>query len=235
MSTQLIIDVRPVEIDGKHYVGMSINGREMEQRGPYPTAAAAEAMAKELITAAQEAATKVPPRAEVAELKDDHEFIADCARYAEGVLSEQAVKKKYRFDDTTWESLGNDEKLIEAIEAEKTRRVRNGSTARERAQVLFVAAPGVLGDIMNDTGASPRHRIESARELRQVAATGPEAVPATDRFTIVINLGEDVIRVDKPIAVGVDDDGNTIDAAPQGLLAAIAANKPKGGDDGEPI
>jgi hypothetical protein len=62
MSTQLVIDIRPVEIDGKHYVSMSMNGREMEQRGPYPTAAAAEAVARELITAAQKAATKVPPR-----------------------------------------------------------------------------------------------------------------------------------------------------------------------------
>jgi hypothetical protein len=61
MSTQLIIDIRPVEIDGKHYVSMSMNGREMEQRGPYPTAAAAEAMARELIAATQEAATKAPP------------------------------------------------------------------------------------------------------------------------------------------------------------------------------
>src|SRR5262249_51582193 len=93
MSTQLVIDIRPIEIDGKHYISMNMNGRELEQRGPYPTAAAAEAMARELITAAQEAATKVPPRAEIADLKDNHEFISDCCRYNEGVLSEAAVRK----------------------------------------------------------------------------------------------------------------------------------------------
>src|SRR5262249_24485045 len=119
MSTQLVIDIRPVEIDGKHYVSMSMNGREMEQRGPYPTAAAAEAMARELITAAQEAATKVPPRAEIADLKDNREFVSDCCRFSEGVLSEAAVKKKWHFDDATWLQLGDDEKLIEAIEADK--------------------------------------------------------------------------------------------------------------------
>jgi hypothetical protein len=71
-----------------------------------------------------------------AHLEDDLEFVADCARYAEGILSEEAVKKKHHFDDDTWEKLGNNEALIEAIEAEKIRRIRNGSTKRERAQQL---------------------------------------------------------------------------------------------------
>ena len=38
-----------------------------------------------------------------------HDFIVDCARFAEGILTERAVKKKYRFDDDTWERLGSDE------------------------------------------------------------------------------------------------------------------------------
>src|SRR5262245_63580335 len=105
-------------------------------------------------------------------LIENHEFITDCARYAEGLLSEKEVKKKYRFDDQTWERLGEDEALIEAIEAEKTRRIRNGSTARERAQQLFATAPNVLGDILHDDGTSARSRIESARELRQIADSG---------------------------------------------------------------
>jgi hypothetical protein len=70
-----------------------------------------------------------------------HNFIVDCARFAEGILTERAVKKKYRFDDETWERLGSDEALIESIENEKTRRIRDGTTARERAQVLFAQAP----------------------------------------------------------------------------------------------
>jgi len=108
-------------------------------------------------------------------LIENHEFITDCARYAEGLLSEKEVKKRHRFDDDTWARLGEDEALIEAIEAEKIRRIRNGSTARERAQQLFATAPNVLGDILHDDGTSARHRIESARELRQIAANGPEA------------------------------------------------------------
>ena len=94
---------------------------------------------------------------------ENHDFVVDCARYAEGLLSEKEVKKKHHFDEATWARLGEDEALIEAIEAEKVRRIRNGDSAREKAQQLFVTAPGVLGEILHDDAVSPRHRIESAR------------------------------------------------------------------------
>jgi hypothetical protein len=169
-------------------------------------------------------------------LTENHEFITDCARYAEGLLSEKEVKKKHHFDDATWESLGNNEKLIEAIEAEKVRRIRNGSTKRERAQQLVVQAPGVLGDIMLDASASPKHRIDSAKALDAFAANGPEAAPASDRFQIIINLGDEVLHFDKSIAVAPNDvDPNDTDTTPQGLLPIIAANKRKDDGSGEPV
>ena len=169
-------------------------------------------------------------------LIENHEFITDCARYAEGLLSEQDVKKRHHFDDATWGRLGDDEALIQAIEAEKVRRIRNGSSARERAQQLFTTAPSVLGDILHDDGASPRHRIESARELRQIAANGPEAAPASDRFQITINLGADVLHFDKSIEINPNDvDPNDTDSTPQGLIPIIAANKRKDDGGGEPI
>jgi hypothetical protein len=167
---------------------------------------------------------------------EDHEFIVDLARYAEGSMTEQQVKKKYRFNDEVWARLGEDNALVERIEAERIRRVRDGSAARERAQQLFATAPGVLGDILNDDGASPRHRIESARELRQIAANGPEAAPAADRFQIIINLGGDIERYDKSIAIDPNDvDPNDIDTTPQGLLTVIAANKPRDDGSGNPL
>jgi hypothetical protein len=133
-----------------------------------------------------------------------HDFIVDCARFAEGILTEKTVKKKYRFDDNTWERLGSDEALIEAIEI---RGIRDGSTASERAQVLFAETPTVLGSILHDDDASARHRIESARELRQIAANGPEAAAAaaSDRFQIIINLGDDVLKFDKSIEINPND------------------------------
>jgi hypothetical protein len=172
-----------------------------------------------------------------AHLEDDLEFVADCCRYAENILSEAAVKKKYRFDDATWEKLGSNDALVEAIEAEKIRRIRNGSAKRERAQQLVVQAPDVLGGIMLDANASPKHRIDSAKALDAFAANGPEAAPASDRFQITINLGSDVLHFDKSIAIDANDVDpfNDTDTTPQGLLAAVAANKRKDDGGGEPV
>ena len=170
-----------------------------------------------------------------ARLEDDLEFISDLARYAEGLFSEQDVKKKHHLSADTWERLGSNEVLIEKIEAEKVRRIRNGSAKREKAQQLVVQAPDVLGGIMLDASASPKHRIDSAKALDAFAATGPESAPAGDRFVIQINLGEDTLKFSKSIIPDANDiDPYNPDTTPQGLLAAIAAKKRDGGD-GEPI
>jgi hypothetical protein len=160
-------------------------------------------------------------------LINDHDFIVDLARYAEGLLTEKEVRKKHRLGDDVWTKLGEDEALIERIEATKIARVRSGVVARERAQVLFTTTPTVLGNILNDGNISPRHKIEAAREIRAVAATGPETQPTMDRFQITINLGADeVIHLNKPIAVGVDDDGKIIDNS-----RLLTARKDDGNDE----
>jgi hypothetical protein len=171
-----------------------------------------------------------------AHLEDDHELIENLARYAEGLISKEAVKKKHHFDAATWERLGENDALVEAIEAEKLRRIRNGQAKREKSQSLVVKAPDVLSGIMLDPAASPKHRIDSAKVLDQFAANGPEAPAAADRFIIQINMGSDVLRFDKPIAVGPDDPNppNEVDTAPQELIPFITSNK-KDGDDGQPL
>jgi hypothetical protein len=164
--------------------------------------------------------------------KDDLELIADLARFAEGVLDEQTIRTKYhgRFGDDAWNSLGNDPGVVKAITLERHRRIRDGSAARERAQILFAGAPEVLGGILHDTDANPRHKIESAKEIRAIAATGPDAKPASERFIITINLGADHIETyNKSIAIDVTDtDPNDVQA-----IAAIAAAKKDRGDGGE--
>jgi hypothetical protein len=65
----------------------------------------------------------------------------------------------------------------------------------------------VLGDILHGEAVSPRHKIEAARELRAVSATGPDAASQADPFVITINVGTDTLHFDKPRAVGVDDTG----------------------------
>jgi hypothetical protein len=163
------------------------------------------------------------------------ELVEDLARFAEGILDEATIRKRYRFADEDWEKLGANDGLVEAIEARKTQRIRTGLSAKEKAQVLFASTPEVLGTILNDTNTSPRHRIESAREIRAIAATGPEATPASDRFVITINLGDDHVETFNKSRTITVDDPDDVTPAPQGLLAAIAAKKPEGGGNGEPL
>ena len=85
--------------------------------------------------------------------ENDHEFISDLARFADNLLSEAAVKKKYRLAESAWEALGSNDELVEKIEAEKIRRMRSGDTAREKAQKHYVRAPDVMATILDDTGA----------------------------------------------------------------------------------
>ena len=172
-------------------------------------------------------------------LLDNHEFIVSLARYAEGQegYTEAAVRKRFRLPDDVWTGLGNDDELVSAIAEEKAKRVRNGACARERAQQIFATAPDVLGKILNDDSASPRHRIEASKELRTVAANSPEAAPASDeRFQITIVLSADEkIHIDKAIGKVDAHAGEIIDHAPQDLLPIIAANKRTDDGNGEPL
>jgi hypothetical protein len=156
------------------------------------------------------------------------ELVADLARFSEELVSEKALRKKYRLDERMWETLGENDRLVELIENEKVRRVRDGSTKRERAQQLVVKAPGVLGEIMTDPNANPRHRIDSAKVLDDFAANGPQAAAAEARFIIQIDLGGGHVEsFSKPFAVGVED-GDTFRPTPPEVLAAITAKKNEG-------
>ena len=156
--------------------------------------------------------------ADAGSLIENHEFVTDLARYAEGLYSEAAVKKKYHFDDATWASLGNDDALVEAIEAEKIRRIRNGSAKREKAQAHIVKAPDILNTIMSDETANARHRVDSIKALDSLADNGPRATPAMDRFVINIDLTADAkLRSAEPDP----NDVIVIDATPRKTPAAI--------------
>ena len=124
------------------------------------------------------------------DLANNSELIADLARFSEGVLTEQQIRRKWRpLDNNVWDA--PDDALVDAVEAERVRRVRSGRAAREKAQNLAVQAPDILGTIMTNDGNSPRHRIEAAKELRVVADNGPEVAPAAnvEKFLIRIDLG----------------------------------------------
>jgi hypothetical protein len=119
-------------------------------------------------------------------------FVADCVRHTESLLSDGDIKSKWTLTDEDWQRLADNAPLLQAVRAERERRIINGDAAREGAQRYFAKAPTVLGDILANEQVSPRHRIEAARELRQVAGNGPDTVPgAGEKFVITINLGGD--------------------------------------------
>jgi hypothetical protein len=164
---------------------------------------------------------------------EDDELIENLARFADGTLSEAAVKSRHHLSNEDWAALGESDRLVELVEACKLRRIRNGTTKRERAQIEIVDAPPILGGIMRDPNTNARHIIDSVKALDALASTGAETAAAGARFEITINLGADHIeRYSKSIAIDVNDtDPNHVD--PTNVIAAITMNKSKGGGDGE--
>ena len=86
----------------------------------------------------------------------------------------EAVRKKYQLAESSWHAFGGNDGLVEKIEAEKIRRIRDGSSKRERAQLLVVKAPNVVGNIMDDASASPPHSGRD-QDADGFAANGPGA------------------------------------------------------------
>ena len=127
-------------------------------------------------------------------LLDNFELIQDLARYAEGLFTRAQVKKKWRklVSNEMWDTLEHDDELVDAIEAEEVRRVRDGSFKRERAQQHITKGPDVLESIMSDPKQSAKHRIDSAKALDQFAGNTPDAAEQPDRIIIRIDMGADV-------------------------------------------
>jgi len=131
------------------------------------------------------------------------QFVTDAVRAAEGLCSDKDLVEKYEIEPEEWRNITKNTTLIRAIQDERVRRVRNGSAAREAAAQHFIEAPAVLSEILTDRSENPRHRIESARELRATATSGAGAKNSADAgptFKIVINLGSDTEVYEKEIA-----------------------------------
>ena len=140
----------------------------------------------------------------------DKAFITDCARNVEGLRSDQEIKDNWGLDEQGWASLAENIPLLNAIKAERQRRIRSGEAARESAQQHFARAPSILARILEDEGVSPRARIEAARELRQAAGDARENSGTGEKFIIMIDLGEDhrlVKEFNQPVRIPCDDGG----------------------------
>jgi hypothetical protein len=172
--------------------------------------------------------------------EDNHEFVVDLCRFRENLLTEKFIRRKYRLDNATWERLGSDEgnTLVEKIEEESIRRVRDGSAKREKSQQLITKAPGILDSIATDSNASPRHRVDAIKTLDSFCANGPgDTAQARTRFVIRIDLtagGGDTLTFDKSVTINADDvDPNDTGTAP--MIAAITTKKSTDGGNGNAI
>jgi hypothetical protein len=101
-------------------------------------------------------------------------FVIDCARNTEGLIPDAEIRNKYGLSAKDWDRLADNKPLLQAVRAERERRIRTGEAATESARHHYVKAPRVLGTILADDQIAPRHRIEAAKELRQAAGNGPE-------------------------------------------------------------
>jgi hypothetical protein len=135
-------------------------------------------------------------------------FITECSRNIEGLRSDREIKEAWDLDDGEWIALAENKPLLNAIKIEREKRIRNGEAAREAAQLYFAKAPAVLNEILQNATVSPRHRIEAAKELRQVAADVREHTASGEKFSIVIDLGGDcqlVREFEQPARLRSDD------------------------------
>jgi len=167
----------------------------------------------------QRTAALIPAPTDAESLHTNFEFLNDCCRYSENLLSQEDIRKKWKLTDEDWERAGSDDVLARAIEETKTQRVRSGASKRERAQQHIVKAPDILEKIMSDDSANARHRVDSIKALDALADPGPQPVLPVEKFIITIDLSADTK------AKGLESnpaDVLTIDATPLKTPAAIA-------------
>jgi hypothetical protein len=126
-----------------------------------------------------------------AQSRENLELISDLCRFAEGLVTEAAVRKRWRLEEKDWIAL-NDDEVVRAVEEERVRRIRSGAAKREKAQLHVVRAPDVLERILSNERASPRHRIDAAKTLDDLAGFAPQRPGVEqDRVIIRIDLGAD--------------------------------------------
>ena len=135
------------------------------------------------------------------------QFVTDCVSCAESLMTDKELVASYAISPADWSNISNDAALGRAIRAERDRRVRNGTAAREMASKHFVKAPTILDRIMTDEDANMRHRIDAVKEMRAIA-TPPENrnnQPDAGRFVIQINIGGESHVYNKSIAPTPND------------------------------
>jgi hypothetical protein len=140
-------------------------------------------------------------------------FISDCCRNKERILNDDLLSQKYGITLDDLKKIGADPAVRLAVNAESERRIHNGDAARESAAKVFADAPSILGQILKSEAASPRHRIEAARELRAIAQPGTEKADTAGKVIVHIDLGSDKLLFEKQVApLTIEQAKESIDA-----------------------
>src|SRR5215471_3252798 len=145
-------------------------------------------------------------------LHNNFELITDLARYGEGLFTRAQVKRKWRklVSDQMWEDLESDDVLVDMIEAEKVRRIRDGSCKRERAQLLVADKPQILSDIATNPKSNAKHRVDAIKVLDSLTGNPAEA-EQRDRVVITIRLDKE----EQQLVIDAAVKPNPIDVTPQ--------------------
>jgi hypothetical protein len=168
-------------------------------------------------------------------LMTDAGLIEDLCRFADNILTEKQVRRKWHVaDDAIWHAMGTDTEFVERVELERTRRIRSGATKRELAQLHIVKGPAVLDNIISDPKANPRHKVDAIKALDQLAGFTPQTSHNDmDRFIIKIDLGadlrakglpsdpKDVLIVDVTPNPTKNSNPNTVDTIPDNTVDTI--------------
>jgi hypothetical protein len=201
-TTMIAISVEPIEIDGKHFVEVTMGGRKLKKRGPYINADKAKAEADRIISEWAPAVPAITSDTVILHGKpvaldghEGHQFVIDCTRAGEGLITDAVLQEMYEISPENWAQIDKNPALIKAIRDTRKSRIRSGAAAREAACEYYAKAPTAMNAIMTDNKSPARHRIEAAKEIRQQAVGGDgveSTAEATERFVININLGADV-------------------------------------------
>jgi hypothetical protein len=106
---------------------------------------------------------------------EDDELIENLARFADGTLSEAAVKSRHHLSNEDWAALGESDKLVELVEACKLRRIRSGATKRERAQSRSSMRPQFSAELC--VTPTPTNGTGSIQSKHSMHLPAPELKP----------------------------------------------------------
>jgi hypothetical protein len=141
---------------------------------------------------------------------DDDELVENLARFSDGTLTEAMVRARHHLSNEDWAAMGENDQLVERVEARKLARIRSGRTKRELAQREIVDAPPILGKLMRSLDTNPRHVIDSIKVLDGLATGGGSEAAGTGAiFEIRIDMtadgGDLVAHYRKSIEINPND------------------------------